>query len=85
MPKQKEKSSMLFPHGTECACWECVDAIERAMVQRAMDVRMDINQQVSLVILLISEFSALELLPVLSTLQWLRDNELKIRQRMADL
>ena len=82
--KRNQKSASIV-HGTDCACWECVDAVERAIVQRAMDVRLDIGQQVDLVVSLISEFSAAELLPVLRTLQWLRDNELKIKQRTADV
>ena len=73
-----------MPHGTDCACWECVDALDRAIVQRAMDVRLDIKQQIELVVSLVSEFNAVELLPVLSTLQWICDNELKIRQRLAE-
>lgn len=84
-PNRKPKSSLILQHGTDCACWDCVDAVERAIVQRAMDVRLDIGQQVDLVVSLISEFSAAELLPVLRTLQWLRDNELKIKQRTADV
>jgi len=83
MPNQKTKSS-LMPHGTDCACWECVEALDRAIVQRAMDVRLDIKQQIELVVSLVSEFNAVELLPVLSTLQWICDNELKIRQRLYE-
>lgn len=75
---------MLFPHGPDCACWECIEAVERAVVQRVLDQRLDINGQVDLVVRLVSENNAVELLPVLGTLQWLRDNEMKIRQRMSE-
>jgi len=54
------------------------------MVQQVMDVRLSIDQQIELVVSLVSEFNAVELLPVLHTLQWLCDNELKIRQRVAE-
>lgn len=71
-------------HGTDCACWECVQALERAIVREGFGQRLSIGQQIDLLISLISEHDAVALMPVLGTLQWIRDNETKIRHRLAE-
>jgi len=45
---------------------------------------LDLDQQIELLVRLISDRDILELMSVIGTLQWLRENESKIRHRLAE-
>ena len=65
-------------HGEGCACWRCIDKLQVEMAKR-----MTLQNQIDAVTAAISDFNLPELLGVLTTLQWVRDNEKVLKQRMS--
>jgi hypothetical protein len=62
-------------HPNDCACNDCVNAL---LASAAKNV--PIEQQIGAVVAVMSDLEASELLPVLRTLQFVRDNQDKIRK-----
>jgi hypothetical protein len=74
MSLQEDWKSLGFEHGWDCACGGCVDHLLAIACKS-----VPIEQQIEIVVGIISDIDAPELIPVLRTLQFVRDNQVAIR------
>jgi hypothetical protein len=66
-------------HPAGCPCQDCVN---RLLAEATKNV--PIEQQIGAVVAVMSDLEAPELLPVLRTLQFVRDNQDKIRKAVSN-
>ena len=70
----------LYRHKLGCSCHECVEALNEWV---ASTNSMSIAMQADELMQIISEYDLPHLLPVLKTVEWVRDFELVLKQRMT--
>lgn len=68
---------MLSSHKAGCACNDCITALQDAVCRT-----VPIEAQIEAMVAAISDFDVPELLPALKTLQFVRDNQERIRKAM---
>ena len=78
--KPEPPLTRLYRHKPGCCCHDCVEALNEWV---ASTNSVSIAMQADELMQVIAEYDLPHLLPVLKTVQWVRDNHAVLKQRMT--